>query len=131
MKLWESMLAMLLCMGLIVAFGLTACGDDDDEADCAGALTRLQGGACEDAIIDGIVLLRPCLTACPDEDCEDLCWDAFDAGTSACEPAVSTLLDECGCQVCGNNFESCIVGGIDTPAVCVSNIVACFGDCVL
>ncbi len=31
MKLWKSMLTMLLCSGLIIAFGLTACGDDDDE----------------------------------------------------------------------------------------------------
>ena len=130
MKIWESMLAMLLCGGLIVAFGLTACGDDDDEVDCAAALTQLQGSACEDAITDGVGLLRLCLTGCPDEDCEDACWDDFDIDTSVCEPAVSTLLEECGCQVCGNNFESCILG-LDPVGDCVDAIVSCFGDCVL
>ena len=63
MKLWKSMLAMLLCSGLIVAFGLTACGDDDDEEDCAAVLAQLQAPACENAATAAIDVFRACMTA--------------------------------------------------------------------
>ena len=133
MKLWRSMLAMLLCSGLIIAFGLTACGDDDDEVDCAGALAQLQSSGCENAATAAIDPFRACMTDCqgnPDPPaCEEDCEDDLDAATSACEPAASTLAEECGCDVCGNSFESCIAGQ-DPAAECVDNILDCYITCV-
>ncbi len=131
MKLWKSMLAMLLCSGLIIAFGLTACGDDDDdEPDCVGALTQLQTPDCLNGIIAGIDVFRTCMAGCQgDPICEEGCEDDFEAAGAACEPAATTLAEECGCDVCGNSFESCIAG--QTPAAdCVDVILACFVDCV-
>jgi hypothetical protein len=131
MKIRESMLALLLCAGLIVTFGLTACGDDDDVLECAEALVQLQDSACEAAVTAGIDVLRDCLLACGgDPVCEDVCEDTFEATTSVCEPAASILSEGCGCQVCANNFESCIAGA-DPAGDCVDDIVDCFGDCVL
>ncbi len=129
MRIWKSMLAMLLCSGLIIAFGLTACGDDDDEVDCAGALAQLQNSGCVNAVTAGIDAFRSCMAACQDQACEDACGDDFDAATSACEPAGSILAEECGCQVCTNNFEGCIAGQ-DPAAECVDNILDCFATCV-
>jgi hypothetical protein len=129
MKLWRSMLAMLLCSGLIIAFGITACGGDD-EANCAGALAQLQAPACKNAATTAIDEFRACMTACAgNEVCEDACNDDFNAATSACEPAATILTEECGCQVCGNNFEGCIAGQ-DPAADCVDDILDCFLTCV-
>jgi hypothetical protein len=130
MKKWESMLAILVCTGLIITFGLTACGDDDDDFDCAGALAQLQSTACADAVEAAIDALRVCLLGCADPVCEEVCEEAFDASTNVCEPAASILSEECGCQVCGNNFEACIEGP-DPAVVCLDDIIDCFGDCVL
>ena len=132
MKLWKSMLAMLLCSGLIIAFGLTSCGSDDD-VDCAGALAQLQAPACENAATAAIDVFRACTTVCqvdPDPpSCEEGCQDDFNADISACEPAATILTEECGCQVCANNFEGCIASE-DPAADCVDDIQACLRTCV-
>ena len=128
MRIWKSMLAMLLCSGLIIAIGLTACGDDDD-VDCAGALAQLQASACENAATAAIDVFRACMTACAgNEACEEACNNDFDAATSACEPAATILTEECGCSVCANNFEGCIAGQ-DPAADCVDDILACLRTC--
>ena len=129
MKLRRSILAMLLCSGLVIALGLTACGsDDDDEVDCAKALTSIQRDACVNAATAGIDAFRTCLAGCIDEVCEEGCQDTFDADTDACEPAATILTDECGCQICGVTFEECV--GSATPAAgrrnpCVCRAVPC------
>jgi hypothetical protein len=129
MKKPESILAILLCTGLIVTFGLTACGDDD-EVDCVGVLAQLQASACENATIAAIDVFRGCMTACAgNQVCEDGCENVFNTATSACEPAATILTEECGCQVCGNNFEGCIAGQ-DPAADCIDNILDCFVTCV-
>ncbi len=128
MKLWRSMLAMLVCSGLIIAFGLTACGGDD-EVDCAGALAQLQAPACRNAVTAAIDTLRTCTTGCLDQVCEEGCMDDFNDASSACEPAATILTEECGCQVCANNFEGCIVGP-DPAADCVDDILDCLRTCV-
>lgn len=129
MKIRESMPTVLLCMGLIVTLGLTACGSDDDEVDCAGALSQLRASDCENAATAAIDEFRTCMTACQDQACEQACEEDFNAATSACEPAASTLANECGCEVCGNSFESCIEGQ-DPASVCIDNILDCFLTCV-
>jgi len=133
MKKWESILAILLCTGLIVTFGLIACGDDDDEVDCAGTLAQLQASDCAIDATAAIVVLRGCITDCeldPDPPaCEETCEDVFGAAISACEPAATILSDECGCDVCGNNFEDCIAGQ-DPAAACVDDVLDCLLTCV-
>lgn len=131
MKKRESILAILLCTSLIITFGLTACGDDDDEVDCAGALAQLQTPACENAATAAIDVFRACMTACAgNEVCEDACNSDFEAAISACEPAATILTEECGCQVCANNFEGCIAREEDPAADCVDDIQACLLTCV-
>jgi len=130
MKKWNSMLAILLCVGLIVTFGLMACGDDDDEVDCVGALGQLQASDCENAVTGAIDVFRICMTPCQgNQVCEETCEDEFNAATTACEPAATILSEECGCDVCGNTFEDCIAGQ-GPAAECVDNILACMVSCV-
>ncbi len=131
MKIRESMAAILLCTGLIIAFAATGCGgDDDDYMDCPEAFAKLQSPDCLNAVTAGIDVLRACVTACQgNEACEDGCEDDFDAATTSCEPAATILADECGCEVCGNNFEDCIARQ-DPAADCVNAVIDCLSICV-
>jgi len=141
MKLWRSMLAMLLCSGMVFALGLTACGDDDDEDQGGSAMT------CEDAfdtltsdtcvqgaagVVDAVLL--PCVGACdpPSEACVGDCVLGFVAYLPApCAEAVGYLThdapDECReCYVpCRDDFMDCALGGM--PAEDCSNTMA---DCI-
>ncbi|MGW8320206.1 MAG: hypothetical protein ACWGSD_01500 [Thermodesulfobacteriota bacterium] len=53
MKLWRSMLAMLVCSGVIIALGITACGGDDkvdNGMTCEKALATLTSDTCIGAV---------------------------------------------------------------------------------
>ncbi len=143
MKLWRSMLAMLLCSGLVFAVGLTGCGDDDDEDQGGSAMT------CEDAFdtltTDECVLgaagvaeavLQPCVLACDppgNEACVGDCVLGFVAFLPApCAEAVGYLThdapDECReCYVpCRDAFLGCSLS-FTVPLEDCSNAMA---DCI-
>ena len=140
MKLRKSILAMLLCSGLVIALGLTACGSNgDDEVDCAKALAEIiQDPDCVPDVTDGIVDYRECLETCAgDQACEEAeCEPILSNAAKSCEPAASILDEDCGCQVCGNNFDSCVRDATTPAADCVSGegdvigIIPCLTDCV-
>jgi len=95
MKLWESILAMVLCMGLVVAFGLTACGDDDDEGDprCDKVCNKIVSCAADFAIDFG---LQECIDGCnADIDAQAEC--AFDCDRGAtCPEYADCIVNTCG-----------------------------------
>ena len=139
MKLWRSMLAMLLCSGLIIAFGLTACGDDDDEESgmtCDEALATLTSDTCVDAIEAALPGVQACLDVCPigDEDCVDECLTLEGVLPSSCIQAIDMLLDTeeavCGsCYVnCGQSLVNCLVLGTP-PDTCLVQLGACLPLC--
>lgn len=133
MKPWRAILAMLLCSALLIAAGLTACGDDDDEVDCAAALAQLQSAGCVNGVTAGINDLRTCLAqpgCLGDPVCQALCEDEFEDAASACEPAFTIIVEECGCQICGQNFEGCILDAATPATECVEETLDCLTTCV-
>ena len=140
MKLWESMLAMLLCSGLIIAFGLTACGDDDDEESgmtCEQALATLTSDNCVDAIEAALPGVEDCLNDCPqgDEDCIDICLELEGVLPSSCVQAITMLMDteEAVCGVCyvnsGQDLVDCVVEGEGQPETCLIQLGICLPVC--
>ncbi len=140
MKLWKPMLAMLLCSGLIITLGLTACGDDDDEEggmSCEQALSTLTSSTCGDAVLAAAPGVQSCLDGCApgDEVCVDDCFDAITL-PSSCEQAIAVLLDSetavCGsCYVnCGQGFVDCVVQGGQAEA-CLTTLGVCSSGCNL
>ena len=138
MRLWRSMLAMLLCSGLIIAFGITACGDDDDEESgmtCEEALSTLTSTSCIEAVEDALPGVQNCLGGCtPGNDvCIDNCLDLDALLPSSCAQAIGMLMDEddavCGgCYVaCGQVFVNCVVAG--GQGTCLIQLGACVPTC--
>lgn len=139
MKLWKSMLVMFLCSGLIIAFGLAACGDDDDEGGgmtCEQALATLTSDNCTDAIEGALPGVQTCLDACApgDEDCVDNCLELEGVLPSSCVRAITMLMDTeeavCGsCYVnCGQDLVDCVVAG-GQPEICLIQLGACLPTC--
>jgi hypothetical protein len=137
MKLWRSMLALLLCSGMVFALGLTGCGDDDDdevvdEMTCEDAFDTLTTDECvlgSAAVADAVLL--PCVGDCDppgNEACVGDCVLAFVAFLPApCAEAVGYLThdapDECReCYVpCRDGFLDCV---FSAPAIDCSNEMA-------
>ncbi len=142
MKFWRSMLAMLLCSGLLIALGLNACGDDDEEEagmTCEEALATLTSDTCIDAVEDELPVVQNCIDACDppgDEDCIDDCLDIEGVLPSSCVQAIGMLLDDedavCGaCFVtCGQDLVDCIVEG-SAPETCLTLLSGCTAQCGL
>jgi hypothetical protein len=139
MKLWESMLAMALCMGLVVSLGLTACGDDEEDLiSCAEALNTLTSDACLNAAAAALPGVQACLAACDPPDDENCIGDCLDDFTlpSSCEEAITALLDPeeavCGsaCVDCGQDFVDCVVDQ-EAPQTCLTELSVCAGTCLL
>ena len=133
------MLAMLLCSGLIIAFGLTACGDNDDEEGgltCEQALATLTSDNCIDAIEAALPGVQTCLNDCApgNEACVDNCLDLDAELPSSCVLAIRLLTDEedaiCGaCYVnCGQALMDCLVEG-GQPEICLVQLGACLPTC--
>ena len=101
MKLWESMLAVLLCVGLVVAIGLTACGDDDDEGDprCDSTCNKIV--SCAADFIPPLDFGRQeCIEGCnADIDAQAEC--AFDCDRGLACPAYA----DCIQTTCGITFD--------------------------
>jgi len=139
MKLWRSMLAMLLCSGLIIAFGLTACGDDDDAEGgmtCEEALATLTSDTCVDAIEDALPGVQTCLEQCApgNEACVEDCLVLDGVLPSSCVQAIEMLMDDeeaiCGpCYVhCGQDLVDCLVAGTE-PETCMVQLGVCLPLC--
>jgi hypothetical protein len=139
MKKWESMLAMLLCSGLIVTFGLTACGDDDEEESgmtCEEALATLTSDNCINSIEAALPGIQDCLNGCApgNEACVDDCLVLDGVLPSSCVQAIDMLMDEdeavCGaCYVnCGQNLVNCLVQG-NAPETCLVQLGTCIPTC--
>ena len=139
MKNWKTLLTMLLCSGLIIASGITACGDDDEELGCAEALTTLTSDTCMNAAEVASAAVQDCWGTCDppdDQACIDLCLEGLTL-PSSCEEAVTVLLDDQE-AVCGPCYVEC--GGVDflecvypdgDPASCLADLSACLGGCAL
>jgi len=138
MKLWRSMLAMLVCSGVIIALGITACGGDDkvdNGMTCEKALATLTSDTCIGAVEAALPGVQTCLSACiPGDDvCIDNCLALDEDLPSLCVRAIRMLMDEkdavCGaCYVdCGQNFVDCVVeGGQDS---CLIQLGVCVPTC--
>ena len=89
MKIWESMLAVLLCTGLVIALGLTACGDDDDDGDegispCDEALEQFNSQGCQNQASASVEEAQTCAVDCGvNLLCLDDCMDEFEDDISA------------------------------------------------
>ncbi len=138
MKLWRSMLAMLLCSGLIIAFVLTGCGDDDvveSGMTCDQALATLTSDTCIDAVGAALPGVQACLGACTpgDDVCIDNCLDLDQDLPSSCVRAITMLMDPeeavCGaCYVnCGQDFVDCVVAG--GQGTCLIQLGTCVPTC--
>ena len=141
MKRTKSMLAMILCSGLVFALGITACGDDDDEEGsggmtCGEAYDQLTSTECTTQAYDSVDTLKTCIDAATSEGEIDACLDAFEDAIPACVPGVEILFNNCGqCQEdCGSAFagddgvEGCLTG-IQTGTECLDALLACVNAC--
>jgi hypothetical protein len=133
------MLTLLFCSGLIIAFGLTACGDDDDEEsgmNCEQALATLTSDTCIGAIESALPGIQDCLDECApgNEGCVDDCLELEGVLPSSCVLAIQMLMDDeagiCGaCYVtCGNELVDCLVGG-SQPETCLVQLGVCLPTC--
>lgn len=68
MKTWRLLLAVMLCSGLCVAFGLSGCGDDDDDEwdpRCDSACNKILACAADFASpVPGEMTLQECIEGC-------------------------------------------------------------------
>ena len=67
MRMWRLLLAVLLCSGLCIAFGLSGCGDDDDERDprCDSACNKIINCAADFiSPVPGEMTLQECIDGC-------------------------------------------------------------------
>jgi len=98
MKTWKFFVAVLLCSGLGIAFGLGGCGDDDEDetaARCQAACNKIV--SCADAFAVPIDLtVQECTEGCKVTiDAQAQC--AFDCDTDAsCIDYAVCIVDDCG-----------------------------------
>jgi hypothetical protein len=135
MKIWKSMLAMMLCSGMIIAFGLSGCGSDDNVEPgmtCGEALTQFKSEACQTAAFANVEAAKTCAVACPegDENCLDDCLSAFEDDISACMPGTQMIFNTCNAcwSGCGDTFVTCLLGA-STGTQCMNAVVTCVDAC--
>jgi|GEM_PF-3428223 len=141
MKLTKSMLAMLLCCGLIIPFGLTACGDDDDDEEvtgmtCGEAYDQFVSTECTTQAFAHVNGLKACFDTAVSAEDEDACFELFFEDTPDCLPGVQILFDGCGsCQeLCGIEFagDDGVTGclqGAQTGTECLQALIDCVNAC--
>jgi len=132
MKLWRSILAMLLCSGMVFALGLTSCGDDDDEAGsamtCEDAFDTLTSDTCVDGGTTAGEFLQGCVFDCDppgDQSCVENCVLAFLTVLPApCTVAVGYLTHDAplDCRECYSQYRDAFLG-------CVLSFVIPVEDC--
>ena len=141
MRLTKSMLVMLLCCGLIITFGLTACGDDDDvEEDggnaCGEAYDQFVSEECTTQAFAHVNELKACFETAVSVEDEDACFASFFDDTPDCLPGAQILFDGCGqCQEdCGTAFAGddgapgCLQGA-QTGTECLQALINCVNAC--
>ena len=148
MKLWRTMLAMLLCSGMVFALGLTGCGDDDDEEGgdamtCEDAFDTLTSDTCVDGGTVAGGFLQACVGACDppgNEACVNDCVLAFlsppiSGLPAACANAVAYLTHEApdDCRecyaACRDAFLGCTLSFAVPVEDCSSDMAACIELC--
>lgn len=141
MKFWKPMLAMLLCSGLLIAVGLTACGDDDEEEivgmTCGEAYDQFVSTECTTQAFANVDDLKTCVDAAVSDDDVDECLDDFLAVIPNCLPGVEILFDRCGqCQEdCGSRLagddgvDGCLQDDSQTGQECLQALIDCVNAC--
>lgn len=100
MRIWRHLLAVLLCSGLCVAFGLSGCGDDDeDNGDlrCLSACNKIINCAADFiSPVPGELTVQECVEGCiTNPDPGTLC--GFTCDTSATCPEYAQCIEiDCG-----------------------------------
>ena len=143
-KMLRSTLAMLLCSGLVFAFGLAGCGDEDEEGKsqptCRSAVDTLTSDDCTQMAvatvppwIEGCVIgLCGGDPACIEENCV-LAYITIQP--PACQEAIAYLLHEADtpCRECFGEcslaFFSCVLTPGNLPQDCVDTESECINLC--
>jgi hypothetical protein len=134
MKIRESMPAILLCTCLIVTFGLTACGDDEEEemSQCELALEQFNSQACQNQASAAVEEAQTCAVGCGmNLPCLDDCMESFEDDISACLPGTAFLFDECGIcySDCGGDFVDCLADALNDAGECLNTLTSCVNGC--
>lgn len=141
-KMLRSTLAMLLCSGLVFAFGYAGCGDDDEDQNgttCQSAVDTLTSDTCTQAAaatvppwIEGCVIgVCGGDAACIEENCV-LAFITLQPPT--CQEAIAYLLHEADapCRECFGEcslaFFPCVLTG-NPPQDCVDAGSECLSLC--
>ena len=106
MRTWRLLLAVLLCSGLCVAFGLSGCGDDDDDdvgldPRCAQACSKIIDCAADfSSPVPGEMTVQECIIGCASDPVPET-----ECGFSCDENAECPEYAECIEIDCGITFD--------------------------
>ena len=100
MKKWKSMLAMVLSAAMVIAFGITGCGDDDDDGSadtlCHETCSRMY--SCREFFAPPIdeFDVQDCTDDCNSDPNKPEALCAFDCDRTASCPDYAQCITECG-----------------------------------